>query len=585
MSHFPDATMPPNRKDESQDVRGNPNLFTAADHNKHDEEIIAIEEYLLPGQPRYAAGFSGVGASGFSSFSGFSGFSGFSAFSGFSSLGEAGDSNLDHLRFVIEALRDLQDNSVHPMSAVVAIRDEALPAADGVIEWPTSWAGWITTLEQNVDDESILEDLATEQPELIDADSLLSLSELEIGDVSDMPEQGYITLINNLAMKRPGIAITGFSSFENTMTGVSVPGTMTVPGSGLIRDETIAGPAPLPDPPFATVLVDLGADFDAAGVLPNSILLVNTGKNTSRRGQITRVEPTRVEIIGELKDVGGGLDYVPTIEPDDTLPIDYAIAVARSGNLAVDSETETINMDDRLGLDFAAAGVLAGMYVRITADGVALGNINKALRIESVSGSSLRLRYDPSVETSTSVIFVIEPPSFGDLDGFSGMYMALGSSGFSGATIPQGVSGPFGFSSTTLPWQTDEDVQEQRAFDKAIRLGTNVEVFYYRGISGNKLLNLTREVKGSTMGYHLQGDLVFKGKLSLWAAPSHWVASSSGAFGIGHIECFVTPTGEVKMGTRETGANDVQDLDTTSNAHAQVQGVLVRKTDTSPRQI
>jgi hypothetical protein len=109
-----------------------------------------------------------------------------------------------------------------------------------------------------------------------------------------------------------------------------------------------------------------------------------------------------------------------------------------------------------------------------------------------------------------------------------------------------------------------------------------MEILYYRGISGTKLLNVSRQVKGSNMGYHLAGDLVFKGQLSAWTSPSLWVSSVPGT-GLGHLECFLSPTGHIEMTTREATGFEVESPETASHAHAQIQAVLVRKVTVEPR--
>ena len=70
MGYFPESIMPSRLKDESQDVKGNEFVVSAADVNKHDEEIRALQR-VIGVRP---ATFPGKGFSGTSLPSGFSAF-------------------------------------------------------------------------------------------------------------------------------------------------------------------------------------------------------------------------------------------------------------------------------------------------------------------------------------------------------------------------------------------------------------------------------------------------------------------------------------------------------------------------------
>jgi hypothetical protein len=561
MSYFPDSIMPPNRKDESQDVRGNKHIITGADHNKHDEAIIAIEKYITANEARFSTAFSGMNTA-----TGVSGFSGFSAFSGGFHLGISGQSNLDLLKFVVEAIKDAQDENVRTTSQIVPIKDPSVVGADGTIDFPDSWDTLVTTLSQEVTDDSV-DDILADEPDIVGLgedvtlNDFFEIGELEIGDTSDMPESGYITLINHVSMRRPfgsssqtssleasGFLATGladkFNPISISLDAPSISVSTSPFGFGFDIDAS-AGGVDVNN----SKLTDNGVSFADLGIPAGAILYFETGANAGKTVTVTSVANNQL-----------------TLSPDFTLSSDtnfrYSVYVVRTGaQLSVDAPSQTITLTEP-GVDFAAAGIQDGMSI------VFMSGVNEGLAsvITVVAQDTLTLTYNPQIAPDANLsyrlnsIFNLQ----GTIGGFSGIFMTHGFSGSIGA---------FGFSGTVIPPE-DGTPEEQGQFDKMLALGANVEIMYYRGISGNKLLRLSRERRGSVQGMHLAGDLVFKGELSIAAAPSMWVAKDDNS--LGHLECFVDPTGKLKMATRDTEDFLVLDAENFDFAYAQFQATLVR---------
>lgn len=182
MPYFPEQIMPANIKDESQDVRGNAHVIGASDHNKIDEEIRAIETYLGVKPSSYSLGFSGQGC-GLSVFSAFSG----STYPVPQAASSVGSTSLDLLEYVSTSLNTIKDETVMVTSGVVVVKDPVVPAADGMIPWPTSWGDFMTTLGQDLGDDTTID-----EQEIADLDSV------QLGDVDNLDEIGFVSMINNV---------------------------------------------------------------------------------------------------------------------------------------------------------------------------------------------------------------------------------------------------------------------------------------------------------------------------------------------------------------------------------------------------
>lgn len=204
MAYFPESIMPSRLKGESQDIKGNRFILSAADVNKHDEEIRAIQRVLGVRRPRIPA----IGFSGTCDTSGAGGGSG-------GSPGETGsftpgclDSEkvdglcpgesppgcetpaqdvFSALETISDTLNQLRDDAMLMASGIVAVVDPAIPGADGKIVWPSDWP--VTTLLSAIPD-----------PSTDDDEELEDLSSVELDDVSGLPDGGgFVTIINDVS--------------------------------------------------------------------------------------------------------------------------------------------------------------------------------------------------------------------------------------------------------------------------------------------------------------------------------------------------------------------------------------------------
>jgi hypothetical protein len=124
MSYYPESIMPSRLKDGSADVNGNKYIASASDHNKHDEEIRAIEKALGARRPTFPGGSAcSAASSGFSSAIGFSSVIGFSASSGCypAPSGCAGATNnlMDALQNIFDQLNEIRNGLVLVTSGTV----------------------------------------------------------------------------------------------------------------------------------------------------------------------------------------------------------------------------------------------------------------------------------------------------------------------------------------------------------------------------------------------------------------------------------------------------------------------------------
>ena len=179
MSYFPESIMPERRKDQTEDVPGNPYVVNAVDINKHDEEIIAIETVLGTSKPNFPVNYSGMSYP-----SGFSGFSG----NPYSFSSACPKTNiLQTLDNALAKIREIRDNMILTTSGVVCVLDPRVSGIDGLISFPSNWL--TTTLVTAMTDDNKA------------YDSLSPLSVLpyvQLFDISGMPETGYISIINEV---------------------------------------------------------------------------------------------------------------------------------------------------------------------------------------------------------------------------------------------------------------------------------------------------------------------------------------------------------------------------------------------------
>ena len=149
--------MPSKTKSVSADVDGNRLIMDGDDHNRIDGEIRAIEKTLLGVQT------GGGGTSG-----------------------SAATCSVQQVMLAVaQQMQLIRDTMVDSTSGVVAVKDDAVPDVDGIIPFP---AAWCTTLADGLPDDS-----------LNDEDALPSEPIVNVADVSGMPTEGYITIINDVS--------------------------------------------------------------------------------------------------------------------------------------------------------------------------------------------------------------------------------------------------------------------------------------------------------------------------------------------------------------------------------------------------
>lgn len=150
MAYFPESLMPARFKQESADVDGNRHVVSATDFNRYDEEIRAIEKTIglrrdAPDNCSIAGVLEGIEAH----------------------------------------LQRIREDMVLTNSGVVAVADADVVGVDGKIPIPSSWP--VTTLVSAIADASV----ATEE-------ELPVLTSITLDDVTDMPDEGFISIINDV---------------------------------------------------------------------------------------------------------------------------------------------------------------------------------------------------------------------------------------------------------------------------------------------------------------------------------------------------------------------------------------------------
>jgi hypothetical protein len=217
MAYFPEQIMPANIKDESQDVRGNAYVITAADHNKIDEEIRAVEAYIGIKPPAYSIGFSGKGC-GLLQFSSAAG-----TYPAPVAPTSVGSNNIDLLEDLSVALNSIRDDTVMVTSGVVAIKDPMVPSADGMIPWPASWAPFMTTLGQDIDDTTF-----------DDEEAVGVLETLQLADVTGLDEIGWVSMINSVYTFPVNTFTTGDEYMAYGFSGSALP-----PEDGTVEQKNL----------------------------------------------------------------------------------------------------------------------------------------------------------------------------------------------------------------------------------------------------------------------------------------------------------------------------------------------------------
>ena len=136
-------------------------------------------------------------------------------------------------------------------------------------------------------------------------------------------------------------------------------------------------------------------------------------------------------------------------------------------------------------------------------------------------------------------------------------------------------------------YSIDEKTTGEGDRNKAFGLGTNVETLFYSGLEGNTLLNVYRGQLGTTPTRHGgltapgygDGDLVFKGVLSVEAAP-FMVRTMGDDKAMSHLDCSLRSNGQIAMHCYDLqGTTFTDDLE---RAYANYRALLIRGVDELP---
>lgn len=227
MSYFPESLMPSRVKQESVDVDGNKFVIGGSDHNRLDEEIRAIEKII------------GVPILGVQGFSGTTNIPGCSV----SAI----------LAAIFQQLLRARDGQTLTTSGVVTVNDSTVVGYSGYIQFPTSWQ--VTTLEDDIPDDTT-----------IDEGVLDPIDEVQLASVEGMPDEGYITIINDVSLGKsvvvhsaslkifsPAVAVgkVGAEFFYDAqvaaagddlvLTATNLPAGLSVSGTSIVGTPTTAG--------------------------------------------------------------------------------------------------------------------------------------------------------------------------------------------------------------------------------------------------------------------------------------------------------------------------------------------------------
>lgn len=203
MSFFPESIVPANIKQESADVLGNKFIVSAADYNKHDEEIRAIERLIGIRRANFPCSLTTV--SGVSQGSGTGG--------GSCQPAETVADIFTAITNLVQLVENIRDNAMLVTSGTIMKHNIVYPTTPtlGVIQFPTDWP--ITSMV-NQD----LPDARTDDEIPLDPVPFINL-----GDVSGMQENGYISMINDVSMMgyQTGnriVHLPGYTSLATTAT-------------------------------------------------------------------------------------------------------------------------------------------------------------------------------------------------------------------------------------------------------------------------------------------------------------------------------------------------------------------------------
>jgi hypothetical protein len=271
MSEFPESILPSRLKQESDDVAGNKFVISAQDYNKQEDEIRAIELALKR-------------------------------------------QGIEALTSVVARLKLIRDELVLTSSGTVAVKDSTVVGVDGKIVFPSTWP--ITTLVDDIPD-------ATED----DEDDLDYIPELELADVSDMPDEGYISIINDVSTR---------------LVMISKDGKLV-----LIS----------PRAAFGKVGEDFSYQIDYVGGADTPRFTVATKSGSSLASLGLSLQGT--QITGVPTAAGTGTYTVSATDGTSTVSMEISITIASAGTPTLSSSTIDIKLGSSFEQTISTGGVLA----------------------------------------------------------------------------------------------------------------------------------------------------------------------------------------------------------------------------------
>jgi hypothetical protein len=288
--------MPSHLKQESADVPGNKHVISGQDSNKHDDEIRAIQK---------AIGVHLVDP-----------------------LGGPNSDAITALSSVIAKLNSIRDEHVLTASGTVAVKDSSVIGVDGEIEFPAEWS--VATLVDPMPD-----------TELDDEDELDSMTELEISDVSDMPDEGYVSIINDVSTARitisknndlvvisPRVAHTKVGEqFVYSIDYVGGLGTISFSATPATSTGAIVGPVSISLSALGLALN--GSDILGTSTADGDFYYLITATDGTRTSSVL----LKILVAAATSPIIGTVGTFPTAEPVNTnigVAFSYTITTARA---------------------------------------------------------------------------------------------------------------------------------------------------------------------------------------------------------------------------------------------------------------
>lgn len=554
MAYFPESLMPMRTKSESADVDGNQFILGGSDWNRIGDEIRAIEKIV---------GFSGA-----------------------CSLAGA-------LHGMAGQLQAMRDGLVYTTSGIVAAQDPVynVTGFSSFVPFPSSWG--VTTMIDGIPDDSTGDD-----------DALPTIDSLILTDVTGMPSEGYITVINDVSRAN---AVVGHQDLSGGQA-VFRPG--FVGASNFTTDQiytplTAVGKV---GKPFSYEFLSLGTPFIPAapvfftGTLPAGLAFDPTGQVIT--GTPTSVGSTTLTVQLSSSNASAVViaDLIVTIVDAATPKITSSLTVSTAAGSPFSYQIASSGSPN----SFSASPLPSGIELfgsKIVGTPTTAGLTSVVLKVTDQFGDS---DTQTLALTVTGNVAGVAAPTISSVSPNHAVFVGgatIGVSGtnfVNGAVVYFGIAGNYTAASTTFVNSTsltaispllprfgnqlidvvvqnpDKQVSvlsakfaavpqcasavQELGFEdlrplnggpsartrRILAMGTNVEVMFYSGVDPltNTIKNVYRKQFGTTSTGHFPGDLVFKGRASIQVSP---ILYQSDGTPISQLDCYLRSTGKVVM--------------------------------------